>query len=87
MCTIRSLLFRTILHDSHLIRKAGKVSKLQSLVRDSVLLTLSSNNTQERLVKPLVDKLKDQLPTRLMNFLKAPYSERDESLLLYYLEK
>ena len=81
LCTTRSILFRTILHDSHLIRQAGKVSKLQSLVRDSVLLTLSANNTQERLVKPLVDKLKDQLPTILMDFLKAPYSERDESLL------
>ena len=81
LCTTRSLLFRKILHDSRLIRQAGKVSKLQSLVRDSVLLTLSANNTQERLIKPLVDKLKDQLPTMLMDFLKAPYSERDENLL------
>ena len=81
LCTTRSILFRTILHDSHLIRQDGKVSKLQSLARDSVLLTLSANNTQERLIKPLVDKLKDQLPTMLMDFLKAPYSERDESLL------
>ena len=81
LCTIRSILQRAILHDSHLIRQDKKVSKLQSLVRDSILLTLSANNTQERLVKPLVDKLKDKLPTMLMDFLKAPYSERDESLL------
>ena len=81
LCTIRSILQRAILHDSHLIRQDGKVSKLQSLARDSVLLTLSANNTQERLVKPLVDKLKNEIPTMLMDFLKAPYSERDESLL------
>ena len=75
--TFRSVLQRSILRDSHLIRQAGKVSKLQSLTRDTVLLSLSANNTRERLVKPLVDRLEGELPAILMDFLKAPYSERD----------
>ena len=40
-----------------LTRQAGSVPSLQSLSRDAVLLILSTNNRQERLVRPLVDRL------------------------------
>ena len=46
-----------ILRDSLLTRQAGSVPSLQSLSRDAVLLILSTNNTQERLVRPLVGRL------------------------------
>ena len=55
--SFRSVQQRMILRDSLLTRQAGSVSSLQSLSRDAVLLILSTNNTQERLVRPLVDRL------------------------------
>ena len=55
--TFRTVQKRMILRDSLLTRKAGIVPSLQSLSRDAVLLILSTNNTQERLVRPLVDRL------------------------------
>ena len=48
--TFRSVQQRMILRDSLLNRHSGSVPSLQSLSRDAVLLILSTNNTQERLV-------------------------------------
>ena len=76
--TFRSVQQRMILRDSLLTRQAGSVPSLQSLSRDAVLLILSTNNTQERLVTPLVDRLEGEIPTILKNFLMASYSERHE---------
>ena len=66
--TFRSVRQRMILRDSLLTRQAGSVPSLQSLSRDAVLLILSTNNTQERLVTPLVDS-KEKLLARI-NILK-----------------
>ena len=63
-----------ILRDSLLTRQAGSVPSLQSLSRDAVLLILSTNNTQERLVTPLVDRLEGEITRRAL--LLAPHSER-----------
>ena len=37
--------------------------------RDAVLLILSTNNSQERLVTPLVDRLEGEITTRAMEIL------------------
>ena len=73
----RTVKQRMILRDSLLTRQAGSVSSLQSLSRDAVLLILSTNNTQERLVTPLVDRLEGEITRRARELLLAPYSERD----------
>ena len=68
-----------ILRDSLLTRQAGSVPSLQSLSRDAVLLILSANNSQERLVTPLVDRLGELDITRqTREMLLASYSERNE---------
>ena len=76
MWTITSVQPRMILRDSLLIRQAGSVSSLQSLSRDAVLLILSTNNTQERLVTPLVDRLEGEITAQAREQLLASYSER-----------
>ena len=76
--SFRSVQQRMILRDSLLTRQAGSVPSLQSLSRDAVLLILSTNNTQERLVTPLVDRLEGEIPTKVMEMLLASYSERIE---------
>ena len=76
--TFRSVQQRMILRDSLLTRQAGSVSSLQSLSRDAVLLILSTNNTQERLVRPLVDRLEGKITTTARDILLASYSERIE---------
>ena len=66
-----------ILRDSLLTRQAGSLPpSLQSLSRDAVLLTLSTNNSQERLARPLVDGLEGEITTRAREILLASYSER-----------
>ena len=60
----RTVQQRMILRDSLLTRQAGSVPSLQSLSRDAVLLIISTNNTQERQVTPLVDRLEGGIPTR-----------------------
>ena len=50
-----------ILSDSLVTRQAGRVSTLFSLSKDAVLLSLATNNTQERLAGPLVDRLGENL--------------------------
>ena len=74
--TFRSVQQRMILRDSLLTRQAG-VSSLQSLSRDAVLLILSTNNSQERLVTPLVDRLEGEITPQAREQLLASYSERD----------
>ena len=66
-----------ILRDSLLTRQASSVSSLQSLSRDAVLLILSTNNSQERLVTPLVDRLEGEITTRAREILLTSYSERN----------
>ena len=41
-----------------------KLSTLSCLSRDAVLLILFTNNTQERLVTPLVDRLEGEITTQ-----------------------
>ena len=65
-----------ILDDSLATREAGSVSTLSSLSRDAVLLILSTNNTQERLVTPLVDRLEGEITPQAREQLLASYSER-----------
>ena len=72
--TFRSVQQRMILHDSLLTRQAGSVPSLQSLARDAVLLILSNNNSQERLVRPLVDRLEQNITGQARENLLAPYS-------------
>ena len=67
-----------ILRDSLLTRQAGRhVPRLQNLARDTVLLILSTNNTQERLVRPLVDRLEGEITRQAREILLAAYSERN----------
>jgi len=73
----RSVQQRMILRDSLLTRQAGSVSSLQSLSRDAVLLILSTNNTQERLVTPLVDRLEGEITRRARELLLAPHCEKN----------
>ena len=74
--SFRTVQQRMILRDSLLTRQAGSVSSLQSLSRDAVLLILSTDNSQERLVTPLVDRLGQNITRRAREILLAPYSER-----------
>ena len=62
--------------DSLLTKQAGAISTLSSLSRDAVLLILSTNNSQERLVTPLVDRLDGEITPQAREQLLAPYSER-----------
>ena len=73
--TTTSVQQRMIRHDSLVTRQAGSVSSLQSLARDAVLLILSTNNTQERLVIPLVDRLGDNITRQAKDRLLLSYSE------------
>jgi len=71
---------RMILRDSLLTRQAGSVPSLQSLSRDAVLLILSTNNSQERLVTPLVDRLQGEITTKAREILLTSYPERREEM-------
>ena len=75
--TFRSVQQRMILSASLLTRQASSVSSLQSLSRDAVLVILSTNNSQERLVTPLVDRLEGEITTRAREILLTSYSERN----------
>ena len=81
MTTIQDLLWtfssvqrRMILKDNLLSRQAGRVFSLQRLSRDAVLTSLA-NNSQERLVRPLVDRLEGQITELASDQLKTSYSE------------
>ena len=75
--SFRSVQQRMILRDSLLTRQAGCLSRLQSLCRDAVLLRLSTNNTQERLVRPLVDRLEGEITIKARDYLLETNSERN----------
>ena len=72
--SFRTVQRRMILSDSLLTRHS--VSSLASLSRDAVLLILSTNNSQERLVTPLVDRLDGEITPQAREQLLAPYLER-----------
>ena len=59
--TFSSVQRRMILHESIATREAGNISSLQRLSRETVQLSLVTNNTQERLAGPLVDRLRQDL--------------------------
>ena len=55
--TFTSVQRRMIPQESQLARQSDHVPSLQRQSRDAVMLRLTSNNSQERLVRPLVDRL------------------------------
>ena len=57
--TFTSVQRRMILQESHIARQAQaeRVPSLQRQSRDAVMLRLTSNNSHERLVNPLVDRM------------------------------
>ena len=76
--TFTSVQQRMILHDSLVTRQAGQeVSSLQKLSRDAVMLSLVTNNSQERLVEPLVDRLEGEITIKVRDLLLASYSQRN----------
>ena len=77
--TFRSVQRRMILKDNLLSRQAGRVFSLQRLSRDAVLTSLA-NNSQERLVRPLVDRLEGQITELASDQLKTSYSEISRKL-------
>ena len=73
--TFTSVQQRMILHDSLVTRQVGQeVSSLQKLSRDAVMLSLVTNNSQERRVKPLVNRLKGEITVPARKMLLASYS-------------
>ena len=71
---------RMLLTDSLLSRMFGRLSRLETLAKDSVLRVLSTNNSQERLVRPLVERLGQNITSQARELLLASYSERREEL-------
>ena len=72
---------RMIQEDSLTTRQTGRVSSLQRLARNSIILSLpSSTSDQERLVGPLVDRLAGEktegknITTPVIDQLKVAYS-------------
>ena len=55
--TFTSVQQRMIPQESRVTRQADSVPSLLRQSRDAVMLRLTSNNSQERLVRPLVDRL------------------------------
>ena len=51
---------RMIQRESLGFRQSGTMSSLKSLARDMVLVTVITNNSQERLVKSLVERLGEE---------------------------
>ena len=82
--TFRSVQQRMILRDTHLIRSSagyrcnfitdGKIPKLKCLSRDAVMLTLAVNNTQERQVAPLVNRLEGYITPQVREQLLTSYT-------------
>ena len=64
-----------VLQESLATRQAGRVSLLFSLARDAVLLSLASNNSQERLAGPLVARLEGEITRPAWEQL-ASYTEK-----------
>ena len=51
---------RMIQRESLVFRQSGTMSSLKSLARDMVLVTVITNNSQERLVKSLLERLGEE---------------------------
>ena len=60
---------RMIQEDSLLSRQSGTMSSLQSLSRDVVLTSLITNNSQERKVESLVDRLGEDITRQAREML------------------
>ena len=73
--TFSSVQRRMILKDNLLNREAGSVFSLQRLSRDAIVISLV-NNSQERLVRPLVDRLGRNITNKARELLLASYSQR-----------
>ena len=83
MTTIQDLLWtfssvqrRMILKDNRLNREADSVFSLQRLSRDAIVISLV-NNSQERLVRPLVDRLEGKITIPAREILLTSYSKRN----------
>ena len=74
--TFTSVRRRMILHEALVTRQTqtDSISSLEKLSRDAVMLSLISNNTQERLVNPLVDRM--VLQAEAMNQDIKPVKDR-----------
>ena len=57
--TFTGLCLRMIQRESLSSRQSGTMSSLKSLARDMVLVTVITNNSQERMVKSLVERLRE----------------------------
>ena len=77
--TFSSVQRRMILKDNLLNREVGSVFSLQRLSRDAIVVSLV-NNSQERLVRPLVDRLEGEITIKARDLLLASYSERNKIL-------
>ena len=75
--TFTSVQQRMIPQESLLTRQAGNVPSLQTLSRGAVMLLIITSNNQERLVRPLVDRLEGEIMRKARELLLTPYSERD----------
>ena len=81
MTTIQDLLWtfssvqrRMILKDNRLNREADSVFSLQRLSRDAIVTHLVTNS-QERLIRPLVDRLEGQVAAEAKDQLQTSYSQ------------
>ena len=81
MTTIQDLLWTfssvqrwMIMKDNLFTREAGVVFSLQRLSRDAIMTHLVTNS-QERLVRPLVDRLEGQVTAEAKDQLQTSYSE------------
>ena len=72
--TFRTVQRRMILKDNLLNREALRVFSLQRLSRDAIVTHLVTNS-QERLVRPLVDRLEGQITELASEQLNTSYSE------------
>ena len=82
--SFRSVQQRMILRDTQLIRSSagyrwnfitdGKIPKLKCLSRDAVMLSLAVNNTQERQVAPLVNRLEGYITPQVREQLLTSYT-------------
>ena len=77
--TFRTVQRRMIQKDNLLSRQAGRVFSLQRLSRDAVLTSLA-NISQERLVRPLVDRLEGEITELASDQLRTSYSEISRKL-------
>ena len=59
-------------------RQTDRVPSLQSLARDTVMLVIFVHNRQERLVRPLVDRLGANITSKAREIMLIPYSDRNK---------